>query len=107
MRMQVRLYSRELPLEDSKMLQQIRMNAPVVHLATSCDDSILVYTYENVLEHYVVVSAKKSVQLAKVGQIGLHGIIRAPARVRAVSWVVPDHQLRRLHTPDTIPQISR
>lgn len=77
------------------MLQRIQLHAPVVHLATSGDDSILVYTYENVLDHYVIISSTKSVQLAKVGQIGLHGIIRAPARVRAVSWVVPDHQLRQ------------
>lgn len=79
------------------MLQNIPLSAPVVHLATSGDDSILVYTYENVLDHYVVVSNKKSIQLAKVGQIGLHGIIRAPARVRSVSWIVPEYQLRKVY----------
>lgn len=30
-----------------------------------------------------------------MGQIALHGIVRAPARVRAVAWLLPDHQLRK------------
>ena len=38
--------------------------------------------------------------LVQVGQIALHGIVRAPARVRAVSWILPDHQLRKLSDQD-------
>ena len=37
-----------------------------------------------------------SIQLIRVGQIGLHGIVRAPARVRAVTWYVPENQLSKL-----------
>lgn len=90
---ELRLYSRESNLDNSNVIQRVQLSAAAVHIAPSGDDSILVYTHENYLDHYIIVAAKKSVRLAKVGQIGLHGIIRAPARVRAVSWIVPEHQL--------------
>lgn len=64
-------------------------------MTSSGEDSILVYTHENMLDHYIITANKSAIQLSKVGQIGLHGIIRAPARVRAVSWVVPEHQMRK------------
>ena len=67
--------------------------APVVHLAPSGDDSLLVYTYENHLHHYVINATHGSVKLVLVGQIELHGIIRAPPRVRALSWILPEDQL--------------
>ncbi|KAL9081805.1 MAG: hypothetical protein Q9159_007012 [Coniocarpon cinnabarinum] len=87
----IRVYSRELPLERS--VQMIPLNTPAINITASGDDTILVYTHENVLDHYIVTAHRSSIQLSKVGQIGLHGIIRAPARVRAVSWVVPEHQM--------------
>lgn len=61
-------------------------------MATSGEDSLLVYTYENVLLHYVFVSSSKTVKIAQVGQIAFHGIIRAPPRVRAISWILPEEQ---------------
>jgi hypothetical protein len=61
-------------------------------MATSGEDSLLVYTYENVLLHYIFVSSSKTVKLAQVGQIAFHGIIRAPPRVRAISWILPEEQ---------------
>ena len=61
-------------------------------MATSGEDSLLVYTYENVLLHYIFVSSNKTVRLAQVGQIAFHGIIRAPPRVRAISWILPEEQ---------------
>ena len=57
-------------------------------------DSLLAYAFENVLYHYVISVAADNVNLVQVGQIALHSIVRAPARVRAVSWVLPDEQLR-------------
>lgn len=41
-------------------------------------------------------ASSAAVTLVQVGQIALNGIVRAPARVRAVSWVLPDHQLRKV-----------
>ena len=93
--MQIRLYSRETALSQSRVLHIEKLAAAAVHLAPSGEDSILVYTYDNVLDHYIVAASDMTIELVKVGQIALHGIIRAPPRVRAVSWVVPDHQLRR------------
>jgi RAB6A-GEF complex partner protein 1 len=74
--------------------------APVVLITTSGTDSLLAYSHENVLYHYIIVSNKSSVKLVQVGQIALHGIIRAPPRVRAVSWLLPEDQLRTLHRAD-------
>lgn len=75
------------------MLHVEKLTAAAVHLAPSGEDSILVYTYNNVLDHYIVAASNRTIGLVKVGQIALHGIIRAPPRVRTVSWVVPEPQL--------------
>jgi hypothetical protein len=66
----------------------------VILLSLTGEDSLLVYTNENVLYHFIVQSTENAVRLVQVGQITFHGIIRAPARVRAISWIVPDEQLR-------------
>lgn len=71
----------------------------MINLSTTGNDGVLVYTYDNTLDHYIVDSNDKVIQLIKVGQITLTGVIRAPPRVRAVSWIVPDLQLRRSSTP--------
>jgi len=69
--------------------------APIVLIAPSGEDSLLVYTYENILYHYVIGVTNATVTLVQVGQIALHGIIRAPPRVRALSWILPEEQIRR------------
>ncbi|KAL1306753.1 hypothetical protein AAFC00_005416 [Neodothiora populina] len=89
---QVRLYSREKSLDNSQVLHTETLAYPVVCIAVSGEDSVLVYTYENILLHYIFVSSNKSVRLAQVGQIAFHGIIRAPPRVRSISWVLPEQQ---------------
>jgi len=89
----LRLYSREKALELDKALHVVVLDSPVVHLHPSGDDSVLVYSFNNVLDHYMIEVSEKEIQLRKVGQIALHGIIRAPARVRSISWVVPEQQL--------------
>ncbi len=72
------------------------VSAPIVAMSTCGSDSLLVYTRGNVLHHYLFNFVNGSVNLILVGQIAFHGIIRAPLRVRAVSWVVPQHQIREL-----------
>jgi RAB6A-GEF complex partner protein 1 len=69
------------------------VSAPIVHLAPSGEDSLLVYTYENHLYHFIINASNASIRLVPVGQIALSGIIRAPARVRALSWILPEDQL--------------
>lgn len=91
---ELRLYSRESSLDDASTLHVETLSSPVVFVGPSGEDSLLVYTYENVLYHYVINVLPGGVSLVQVGQIALHGIVRAPARVRSVSWVIPDSQLR-------------
>jgi len=71
-----------------------KLPAPIVLIAPSGEDSLLVYTYENILYHYVMSVSNATVSLIQVGQIALHGIIRAPTRVRALSWILPEDQIR-------------
>ncbi|KAF2717569.1 RIC1-domain-containing protein [Polychaeton citri CBS 116435] len=92
-RWQVRLYSREKALEYSNVQHVEELAAPVILASTAGTDSLLVYTHENVLLHYIIVAGGNSVKLVQVGQIGFHGIIRAPTRVRSISWILPDDQL--------------
>lgn len=91
---ELRLYSRERSLGASSLIYTERLPSSAVVIALVGQDSLLVYTYENVLYHYVINASGANVTLVQVGQIALHGIVRAPARVRAVSWILPDHQLR-------------
>jgi len=91
---EIRVYSREAALESSQLMHVEEMTAPIVLISPSGEDSLLAYTYENNLCHYIINFANKSVKLIQVGQIALHGIIRAPPRVRALSWILPEEQLR-------------
>lgn len=89
----LRLYSRELDL-GRHPLHTEAFSMPIVFVGPSGEDSLLVYTYENILYHYIINITPRGAQLVQVGQIAFHGIVRAPSRVRSVSWVVPDVQLR-------------
>lgn len=89
------MYSREPALDNACILHADSLPSPIVHISLSGDDSLLVYTYENILYHYVLAATPGGVELVQVGQIAFHGIIRAPARVRAISWVLPDSQTRK------------
>ncbi|KAI9870770.1 MAG: hypothetical protein M1830_003825, partial [Pleopsidium flavum] len=90
---ELRLYSRELSLNDSSLLHVENLPAPAVLISPSGDDSLLVYTFENTLFHYIITATTGTIKLVQVGQIAFHGIVRAPARVRAVSWIIPDAQM--------------
>ena len=90
---QLRVYSREADLDNRNIQFIERLASPIVTLASSGEDSLLVYTSENILFHYIISFDQRSVKLVQVGQIALHGIIRAPSRVRAVRWILPDDQL--------------
>ncbi|EMD00716.1 hypothetical protein BAUCODRAFT_29073 [Baudoinia panamericana UAMH 10762] len=90
-RYQIRVFSREKPLERTMHVEEL--NAPAILTTTSGSDSLLVYTYDNTLLHYIITFTNSSAKLVQVGQIGFHGIIRAPLRVRALSWLLPEAQL--------------
>ncbi|KAE9376941.1 RIC1-domain-containing protein [Stipitochalara longipes BDJ] len=90
---ELRLFSRESALDTSLVLHIQELPAPVVLIAPSGEDSLLVYTYDNLLYHYVFTRTSNTVNLVQVGQIAFHGIVRSPARVRGLSWILPDDQL--------------
>ncbi|PYH89427.1 hypothetical protein BO71DRAFT_487961 [Aspergillus ellipticus CBS 707.79] len=91
---ELRLYSREMPLNNQTILHIEYLPSPVVFIGPSGEDSLLVYTYDNVLYHYIINSTHSRITLVPVGQIAFHGIVRAPTRVRAISWILPEHQMR-------------
>lgn len=90
---ELRLYSREATLGSGKPAYTQRMGAPVVLITLTGDDSLLVYTYDNLLYHYIFAPASGSIKLVEMGHIAFHGIVRSPPRVRGLSWILPDHQL--------------
>ncbi|KAF9885969.1 hypothetical protein FE257_012144 [Aspergillus nanangensis] len=91
---ELRLWSRESPLSNHSILHIEYLPSPVVFIGPSGEDSLLVYTYDNILYHYIINSVHPRVTLVPVGQIAFNGIVRAPTRVRAISWVLPEDQLR-------------
>lgn len=92
--MKIRLYSRELPLDDNSILHIEYLPSPVVFIGPSGEDSLLVYTYDNILYHFIINSTQFHITLVPVGQIAFNGIVRAPTRVRAISWILPEDQMR-------------
>lgn len=90
---EIRLYSRETALDNSLVLHVERLPAPVILITASGEDSLLVYTYDNLLYHYIFTTLAGSAKLIQVGQIAFNGIVRSPARVRALSWLLPEEQL--------------
>ncbi|RDW76354.1 RIC1 family protein [Aspergillus mulundensis] len=88
------MFSRELPLNNHSILHIEYLPSPVVFIGPSGEDSLLVYTYENILYHYIINSTQSRIRLVPVGQIAFNGIVRAPTRVRSISWVLPEEQLR-------------
>ena len=91
---ELRLYSRDHDLGSSSALHIEALPAAVIFIGPSGEESLLVYSHENVLYHYVVNMTPRGANLVPVGQIAFHGVVRAPTRVRSVSWVLPDTQLR-------------
>ncbi|PLB43954.1 DUF1339 domain protein, partial [Aspergillus steynii IBT 23096] len=103
---ELRLYSREQPLNNQSILHIEYLPSPVVFLGPSGEDSILVYTYDNILYHYIISSVNSRISLVPVGQIAFNGIVRAPTRVRAISWVLPEDQLRNGDPSQDVKQAS-
>ncbi|EOD52114.1 putative duf1339 domain protein [Neofusicoccum parvum UCRNP2] len=57
---ELRIYSREKDLDNNKVMHKERLPAPIVLIAPSGDDSLLVYTYDNILYHYIINVANSS-----------------------------------------------
>lgn len=90
---QLRLYSRDLELSNQNVLHREPLTSPVVILSL-VDNSLLVYTTDNTLLHYLVVPTSETIKLHPAGSISFHGVIANPNAVRVLSWMVPAAQKR-------------
>ncbi len=92
---QVRLYSRDLELSNQNVLHREMIPSAVVILSL-VDNSLLVYTADNTLYHYLIIPTADSIKLHLCGSITFHGVIAVPGAVRALSWMIPSAQKRML-----------
>ncbi|EIW86459.1 RIC1-domain-containing protein [Coniophora puteana RWD-64-598 SS2] len=88
---QIRLYSRDMELSNQNVLYREVVTSPVVTLSL-VDNSLLVYTAENMLIHYLIVPTADTIKLHLCGSISFNGIIASPSAVSAVSWMIPSAQ---------------
>ncbi|KIY51327.1 RIC1-domain-containing protein [Fistulina hepatica ATCC 64428] len=88
---QIRLYSRDLELSNQNVLHREILSSPVV-IMSLVDNSLLVYTADNTLFHYLIVPTTDTIKLHPCGSITFSGIIAAPGAVRMLSWLIPSAQ---------------
>jgi hypothetical protein len=91
--LQIQLYSRDLELNSQKVLHREVVASPVVILSL-VDNSLLVYTSDNTLSHYLIVPTADTIKLHLCGSITFNGIIASPSAVRLLSWMIPSAQKR-------------
>ncbi|KAL4399540.1 WD40 repeat protein [Malassezia pachydermatis] len=83
---QIRLYSRDQPLDNAHLLDLAVQSAPVVTMELF-DTSLLLYLADNTLVHYMITTTQDRIRLRLCGSISFEGIISEPARVRAFGWL--------------------
>ncbi|KIJ21502.1 hypothetical protein PAXINDRAFT_95072 [Paxillus involutus ATCC 200175] len=88
---QIRLYSRDQELSNQNVLHREMISSPVIILSL-VDNSLLVYTADNMLSHYLIIPTTESIKLHLCGSITFNGIIAAPSAVRVLSWMIPSAQ---------------
>ncbi|KAG8888127.1 hypothetical protein FRB98_008319 [Tulasnella sp. 332] len=88
---QVRLYSRDLELSNMNVLHREMFPASIV-LLSLIDNSLLVYTADNTLYHYLIMPTEDSIKLHLCGSISFEGVVAVPNLVRGMSWMVPTGQ---------------
>jgi hypothetical protein len=88
---QIRLYSRDLELSNQNVLHREMISSPVIILSL-VDNSLLVYTADNMLSHYLIIPTTDSIKLHLCGSITFNGIIAVPSAVRVLSWMIPNAQ---------------
>lgn len=77
----------------SYCLDEQALSSPVV-LTSIYDNSLLAYTSDNTLYHFLVVPNDDGVKLRMCSSIGFEGVVGNPARVRGMSWLIPRSQHR-------------
>ena len=92
---QIRLYSRDLELSNQNVLHREILTSPVVILSL-VDNSLLVYTADNTLFHYLITPTEDTIKRHLCGSISFEGVVVAPTAVRVLSWMIPTAQKREL-----------
>ncbi|KDN49477.1 LOW QUALITY PROTEIN: hypothetical protein RSAG8_02179, partial [Rhizoctonia solani AG-8 WAC10335] len=87
---QVRLFSRDLELTAQNILHREIFVAPVVCLSLVDNNSLLVYTSDNTLFHFLILPTRDSISLHLCGSISFNGIVTVPGIVRGLSWMIPN-----------------
>jgi hypothetical protein len=67
--------------------------SPVL-VMTLLDNSLLVYTADSMLYHFVILPTRDSIRIQLCGSMSFRGLVTVPARVRALSWMIPEAQKR-------------
>ncbi|OSX67794.1 hypothetical protein POSPLADRAFT_1042987 [Postia placenta MAD-698-R-SB12] len=88
---QIRLYSRDMELSNQNVLHREILSSPVIILSL-VDNSLLVYTADNTLYHYLIIPTAETIKLHLCGSISFSGVIAAPGAVRLLSWMIPSAQ---------------
>ncbi|KAF8446212.1 RIC1-domain-containing protein [Boletus edulis BED1] len=88
---QIRLYSRDSELSNQNVLHRETISSPVIILSL-VDNSLLVYTADNMLSHYLIIPTTDTIKLHLCGSITFSGIIAVPSAVRVLSWMIPNAQ---------------
>lgn len=92
-RAQIRLYSRDAELANKNVLHREILTSPIIVLSL-VDNSLLVYTADNNLHHYLVIPTPDTIKTHFCGTINFNGIIANPGSVRTLSWMLPSAQKR-------------
>ena len=90
---QIRLYSRDAELANKNVLHREILTSPIIVLSL-VDNSLLVYTADNNLQHYLVIPTPDTIKTHFCGTINFNGIIASPNSVRTLSWMLPSVQKR-------------
>lgn len=93
---QVRLYSRDLDLSVHNILHTEIFPSAVV-LLSLVDNSLLVYTADNSLYHFLVIPTADTIKLYMCGSISFEGVVAAPSLVRCMSWMIPSSHKSKSH----------
>ncbi|ORY05246.1 RIC1-domain-containing protein [Basidiobolus meristosporus CBS 931.73] len=84
---ELRFYSRENNLDYSYMLACAKLANPVIYLSIM-DDSLLVYTMDNILHDYrISTRSDGSLDVELLQQISFEGVISVPGRVQCITWL--------------------
>jgi hypothetical protein len=84
-----------LELSNQNVLHREVLLSPVVILSL-VDNSLLVYTADNTLSHFLIIPTKTTIVLHLCGSITFDGIIASPSAVTVLSWMIPTTQKREI-----------